>query len=125
MLTEGVGMGTVLVVEDEPIVRMMAVDCAEEAGFEVIEASDGDEALRVLHCGTRVDIVFTDIRMPGSTDGVELTRLIEGKWPAIKVIVTSGHAAADEAIEAGAERFFAKPYRADDLILAFHQMARA
>jgi two-component system, response regulator PdtaR len=118
-------MGTVLVVEDEPIVRMMAVDCVEEAGFEAIEAADADEALRVMRCRSGIDIVFTDVRMPGTMDGVQLARVITSEWPSIQVIVTSGHVGSDEIAGSGARRFFPKPYRADALIAAFHEAATA
>jgi CheY-like chemotaxis protein len=118
-------MATVLVVEDEPIVRMMAVDCVEEAGFEAIEASDADEALRVMRGRSGIDIVFTDVRMPGTMDGFQLARVIASEWPATQVMVTSGHVAGDEAMGLGARRFFSKPYRADALIAAFREAAGA
>jgi CheY-like chemotaxis protein len=118
-------MGTVLVVEDEPIVRMMAVDCVEEAGFEAIEAADADEALRLMRCRSGIDIVFTDVRMPGTMDGVQLARVITTEWPSTQVIVTSGHVANDVALSSGARSFFPKPYRADALIAAFREAAGA
>jgi two-component system, response regulator PdtaR len=118
-------MGIVLVVEDEPIVRMMAVDCVEEAGLEAIEASNADEALRVLRGCSAIDIVFTDVRMPGTIDGFQLARVIASEWPATQVMVTSGHVASDEAMGSGAHRFFPKPYRPDVLIAAFREAAGA
>jgi two-component system, response regulator PdtaR len=104
---------------------MMAVDCVEEAGFEGIEAADADEALRHMRERSGIDIVFTDVRMPGTMDGVRLARLITMEWPATQVIVTSGHIANEEAMASGASRFFSKPYRADALIAAFREAAGA
>ncbi len=118
-------MGTVLVVEDEPIVRMMAVDCVEEAGFDAIEASDADEALQLMRSRSEIDIVFTDVRMPGTMDGVQLARVIASEWPATQVMITSGHVASDDAMGFGARKFFPKPYRPDALIAALREAAGA
>jgi CheY-like chemotaxis protein len=113
---------TVLVVEDEPLVRFMAMDIVEEAGFQVLEAADADEALSLLDQPDRIDIVFTDIRMPGSIDGMVLARTVRRRWPATRVIVASGHGSSDEALAAGADRFFAKPYQVQPLVRALHEL---
>lgn len=113
---------TVLVVEDEPLVRFMAMDIVEEAGFEAIEAASADEALRLLNRSERIHIVFTDIRMPGSIDGVELTRMVRRNWPGTRVIVASGHGSSDQALAAGADRYFAKPYQVQPLIEALREL---
>ena len=99
---------TILVVEDEGLVRITVADELRDRNFEILEASTGDEAVKLLRSGAEVDLVFTDVRMPGSIDGIALTRLIKTEFPAIKVIVTSGHISA---LQAGmADGFFTKPY---------------
>ena len=80
----------VLVVEDEPILRMLAVDIVEEAGFEAVEASDANEAVAILEARHDIRLVFTDVDMPGGMDGLKLAAAIRNRWPPIEVIVTSG-----------------------------------
>jgi DNA-binding NtrC family response regulator len=81
----------VLVVEDEPILRMHAVAVVEDARFEAIEASNADEAIAILESRNDIRIVFTDVDMPGSMDGLRLAAAVRGRWPPIEFIVTSGH----------------------------------
>lgn len=88
---------TVLVVEDEVIIRMVIADYLRDCGYMVIEASDADEALSVLQSAYPVDVVFTDIHMPGSTDGFGLVRWVRGNCPHIRVVMTSGVAKATDA----------------------------
>ena len=80
----------VLVVEDEPILRLLAVDIVEEAGFEAVEAADANEAVAILEARQDIRLVFTDIDMPGGMDGLKLAASIRDRWPPIEVIVTSG-----------------------------------
>src|ERR1700684_181043 len=80
----------VLVVDDEPLQRMHAVDIVEAAGFEPIEASNADHAVRILESRNDVRIVFTDIDMPGSMDGMKLAAAVRNRWPPIKILATSG-----------------------------------
>lgn len=79
----------VLVVEDEPILRMLAVDVVEEAGFDVLECADAGEAVAILEARHDIRLVFTDIDMPGGKDGLWLAASIRDRWPPIEVIVTS------------------------------------
>lgn len=81
----------VLVVEDSAILRLMAVDIVEQAGFDAIEAGDADEAVRILESRNDIRIVFTDIDMPGSMDGMKLAACIRDRWPPVEIILTSGH----------------------------------
>jgi two-component system, response regulator PdtaR len=101
----------VLVVEDQPLVRMTAADELEEAGFRVLEAANADEALEVLeaHAGI-VQVLFTDIDMPGSMDGMELAEEVYRRWPHILLLVSSGYARPhpDEIPDHG--QFVPKPY---------------
>ena len=81
----------VLVVEDELLVRMMLSDELRDAGYDVLEAYNADEALEVLHSTARVDLIASDVRMPGSMDGLGLLKEIKRSFPAIPVIITSAH----------------------------------
>lgn len=100
----------VLVVEDEPLLRLMALDLVEDAGIEAVGAANADEAISILESRRDIRVVFTDIDMPGSMDGLRLAAAIRDRWPPIRIIVTSGHRKVgtddlpDEAV------FFAKPY---------------
>ncbi len=80
----------VLIVEDEFLLRMDAVDMIAAAGFEVIEAANADDAIEILEARRDITVVFTDIQMPGSMDGLKLARAVRGRWPPIKIIATSG-----------------------------------
>lgn len=106
----------VLVVEDEPIIRMNAVDMLEEAGFEVLEAANADAALTILEARSReIAALFTDIHMPGSMDGMALVTLVAERRPDIRPFVTSGHTIIRDAEIADHGRFLAKPYRSAQL----------
>lgn len=81
---------TVLIVEDEPIVRMFEIEVAEEAGFLCLQAADADEALEELEGPLEIQILLTDVNMPGSMDGLQLAETVRRKWPDIKVVIVSG-----------------------------------
>jgi CheY-like chemotaxis protein len=103
-------MHAVLVVEDEPLIRLAAMSLVEDAGFEALEATNADEAIAILEAREDVRVVFTDIEMPGSMDGVKLARYIRERWPPVQLIVASGKAIVGASgLPAGA-RFFSKPY---------------
>ena len=108
---------TILVVEDEVLIRMAVSDYLRECGFHVIEAGSGDEAVEVLKADTAVDIVFSDVNMPGSLDGFGLAQWIRRERPRLKVILTSG--ISRKAKEAGDlcedGPFIDKPYHHRDL----------
>ncbi len=89
---------------------MMAADVVEEAGFEAIEAADADEAIAILEARSDIRILFTDIRMPGSMDGLKLARAVRDRWPPVKIIITSGHCSEHEVDTTLESVFFAKPY---------------
>lgn len=100
----------VLIVEDEPLVRMTAVGMIEEAGFDVVEAANADEALLILETRRDISVVFTDIDMPGSMNGLKLAHAVRGRWPPIKIIATSGHYAVRDGDLPDGGRFLRKPY---------------
>ena len=80
----------VLVVEDEPITRMDVVGQLEEAGFRVFEAPDADRAIKILESNSAIRILFTDVDMPGSMDGLKLAAAVRDRWPPIQIVVASG-----------------------------------
>ena len=100
----------VLIVEDEFLLRMDAVDMITAAGFEAIEAANADEAIEILEARPDITVVFTDIQMPGSMDGLKLARAVRGRWPPIKIVATSGHVNVGETDLPEGGRFLPKPY---------------
>ena len=80
----------VLIVEDELLLRINAADMIAAAGFEVVEAANADDAIEILESRRDITVVFTDIQMPGSMDGLKLARAVRGRWPPIKIVATSG-----------------------------------
>ena len=101
---------TVLVVEDEPIVLMDAVQALEEAGFEVVDAYDGEHALMKLEERPEIAALFTDVHMPGRVDGVALARMVHERRPDVVLVVTSAAARLTRADIPDDGRFVPKPY---------------
>jgi CheY-like chemotaxis protein len=100
----------VLIVEDEFLLRVDAVDMIKAAGFDVVEAANADEAIEILESRRDITVVFTDIQMPGSMDGLKLARAVRGRWPPIKIVATSGHVHVNETDLPEGGRFLPKPY---------------
>ena len=111
----------ILIVEDEPLVRLCAVDAVAAAGFEVIEAASADEAIQILERRSDILAVFTDIQMPGSMDGLKLAHAVRNRWPPIKLIVTSGRELVTEHDLPEGGRFFAKPYDPTEICRALRE----
>ncbi|AWM03053.1 sensor histidine kinase [Bradyrhizobium amphicarpaeae] len=99
----------VLVVEDEMVLRMRAVDIVEDAGFSAVEAVNADQAISILEARSDISLLFTDIQMPGSMDGLKLAHAVHDRWPAIKIILVSGQVNPSEAERPAESRFFGKP----------------
>ena len=115
----------VLIVEDEFLIRMDAVDMIRAAGFEVVEAADADEAILILEDRLDITVVFTDIHMPGSMDGLKLAAAIRGRWPPIKIVATSGRAkVTGDDLPAGS-RFLPKPYSAREIVGTLRELTDA
>jgi CheY-like chemotaxis protein len=112
----------VLIVEDEFLLRMSAVAMIEDAGFEVLQAGDADEAITMLESRSDIRLVFTDIQMPGSMDGLKLAAAVKGRWPPIKIIATSGrHLIRDSDLPEGA-LFLSKPYTSEGISILLHEL---
>ena len=102
----------ILVVEDDFLLRMNAADIIRDAGFDVLEASNADEAIIILESRNDISVVFTDVQMPGSMDGLKLARAVRGRWPPIQIITTSGQCVVQAADLPEGGRFLPKPYNA-------------
>jgi CheY-like chemotaxis protein len=110
----------VLVVEDEPLIHLVALDIVTHEGFEAIGAANADEAIRILETRNDISIVFTDVHMPGSMDGVKLAHAVRGRWPPIKIIVTS--ALGNHALPAHSV-FLSKPCDSAQISAALQDLA--
>lgn len=106
----------VLVVEDEALVRMHGADIFEEAGYSVIEAASADEAVAILEQAPEVRLLFSDVDMPGSMDGLALAELVHARWPDIRLVITSGHRKLADADLPDDGRFVPKPYTSDSVL---------
>jgi two-component system, response regulator PdtaR len=107
---------TILVVEDDALLRWHAADMLEEHGFGVVEAANADAALKVLETRDDVRLLFTDIQMPGSLDGMDLARQVHARWPSVLLVITSGHVKPAQVDIPDDGRFVGKPYRATELL---------
>jgi two-component system, response regulator PdtaR len=115
---------TVLIVDDEILIRLTAADGFVDAGFAVLEAANGDEALTVLEANPTVDALFTDVNMPGSIDGFGLARAAGERWPNLAVVVSSGRIARPGDLPREAA-FISKPYSPDVAAMIVRRMVDA
>ena len=118
-------MPTVLIVEDEFLIRDMLKEELEDAGYDVVPVSDADHAIRVLEARQDIHLVFTDINMPGSMDGLELARHVSDRWPDVKLIVTSGGARKSEMEMPAGGIFIAKPYSLSRIVAQLRSLLEA
>ena len=112
----------VLVVEDEMLLRMRAVGMVEDAGYTSVEAVDADEAVAILESRSDIALVFTDIQMPGSMDGLKLAHTVHRRWPPIKIILVSGQLKAANIDIPADSRFFGKPLEGQEMIAEMRDM---
>ena len=103
---------TVLLIEDEPIIRLGTSAMLEDAGYCVLEAANANEALAALQAHPEIAVVLTDVQMPGPMDGLALADLLQRDRPHIRVLITSGRTGAREVNHCGSARFLSKPYTA-------------
>jgi two-component sensor histidine kinase len=113
---------TVLVVEDEMMLRMRAVDIVEDAGFNSVEAVNADDALAILESRSDIELLFTDIQMPGSMDGLKLAHAVHERWPSIKIILVSGQLKLTDDDKPADSRFFGKPLEVKQMIRVMQDM---
>lgn len=113
----------ILVVEDEPIIRLGMVSSIEDAGFTVIEAANADEAIARLRQDDEVRVVVTDVDMPGSMDGIRLAHYVRHRWPPIRLLVISGKVGVVAGELPEGARFMSKPYQEPALIKTIETLA--
>jgi CheY-like chemotaxis protein len=112
----------VLVVEDEMLLRMKAVDMVEDAGYISAEAIDADEALAILQSRSDIALLFTDVQMPGSMNGLQLAHVVHARWPPIKIILASGQLKLSGSEIPLDSRFFGKPLQSEEVIAEMRAM---
>ena len=112
----------VLVVEDEMVLRMRAVDIVEDAGFVPIEAISADQAIQILESRDDISLLFTDIQMPGTMDGLKLAHATHTRWPHIKIILVSGQIAVTDEDKPEDSKFFPKPLEIQQMISEIQEM---
>ena len=117
------GKPVILVVEDEVLVWMMAVAVAEDNGFTALWAATADEAIKILESRSDIRLVFTDVNMPGSMNGLRLAHAIRGRWPPVELLVTSAISNITARELPHRARFLPKPYDVAKLSEAFQEMA--
>jgi two-component system, response regulator PdtaR len=112
----------ILIVEDDPFLRMLTVEFVSEAGFETLEACDADQAIAILESCSGIAVLFTDINMPGSMDGLQLAHVVSNRWPALEILIASGHVRLRQADLPPNGRFLGKPYPAAAMIAELHSL---
>jgi two-component system, response regulator PdtaR len=110
-----IGNKAILIVEDEVLVRLATRDGIEAAGFQVHDAQDADDAIQLLEAHPDIGLIFTDVDMPGSMDGVKLAHYVRKTWPPVKIIVTSGFKNVTPDRLPNGSIFLSKPYLPDQL----------
>lgn len=113
---------SVLVVEDEPLIRIDLTDYLTDCGFSVVEAGSADEAVEILESHSDIGIVVTDVDMPGSMDGLALARAVSERWPPVRIIVVSGHRVVEITDIPDGSVFFAKPYSQPQLVSSMREL---
>ncbi len=113
---------TILIVEDEALIRMGTAHILEDAGYAVVEAPNADTAINILEARSDIHVVFTDIKMPGTLCGLRLARAIRDRWPPIHLIVASGLNAPFETEFPGNGRFIRKPYAPKHVLRALDEL---
>jgi CheY-like chemotaxis protein len=122
-MAEQTSTGKVLVVDDEPFVRMLIADVLDEAGFEVVEASDAQTALKRLELASDVQVLFTDTNMPPGMNGLELAEQVAQRWPQVGIVVSSGYERPSNEQIADGGIFVPKPFRPEDVVRAVQTVA--
>ena len=107
---------TILIVEDEPIVRYYEAQLAEGAGFVTIEANDANEALRKLDNEETINILLTDVDMPGPVDGLELANIVRDRWPEVRIVVVSAHVDSSDPGTRDEIVYLRKPFTQEELV---------
>jgi len=119
---QSVAPPVILVVEDEMLPRMRAIDMVEDAGYTSVEAVDADEALAVLESRSDIALLLTDIQMPGSMDGLKLAHAVRKRWPPIKIILVSGQLKSANIDIPANSSFLEKPLEAKKILAQMRRL---
>ena len=122
MNSAGARRPIILIVEDDFFLRVHAAEMIQDAGFNIVEAGNADEAIAILEARPDIHVVFTDIKMPGSMDGLKLARFVRGRWPPIKIVVTSGNFAGRDGDLPEDGVFLPKPYTFDTVAATLREL---
>jgi len=122
MGTSATSRPVVLIVEDDFLLRMNAAETIGDAGFDIVEAANADQAIAILETRPDIHVVFTDVQMPGSMDGLKLARFVRGRWPPIKIVATSGFVRVEEDDLPEGSRFLPKPYRPAQIVATLREL---
>jgi two-component system, response regulator PdtaR len=112
----------ILIVEDECLIRTASADAIRDAGFEVVEAANADNAIAILESRSDIQVVFTNIHLPGSMDGAKLAHAIKHRWPPVRIIATSGRLAVETLDLQAGTIFFPKPYIPEHIAWTLHAL---
>ena len=122
---QGLSTAVVLVVEDNPLILMTALDLITTTGFEGVGAASADEAIAILEARSDIRLVFTDVEMPGTIDGLKLAHYIRNRWPPIHLIIASGRTMLEESQLPIGSSFFSKPYDNNSIVEEMTRMLAA
>ncbi|MBA97090.1 MAG: response regulator [Sulfitobacter sp.] len=123
MASEDKSKPAVLIVEDEPLIRMEAVDMIMDAGFKTYEAGSADKAIAMMELHDDIGILFTDIDMPGTMDGLKLAAYVRNRWPPVAIIIASGVVELERTSLPEGSAFFPKPYATSQITKTLHDIA--
>ncbi len=116
---------TILIVEDDELVRELGVEFLSDAGFQVLEATNGEEALSLLESNPNIGVLFTDINMPGPLDGITLASVAAVQWPHLAIIIGSGNVLPRSGGLPRGITFIRKPYDPESVIRLIHERTTA
>jgi two-component system, response regulator PdtaR len=119
------GLPAILVVDDEVLVRLDLVDTIQDAGFPTFEAGGADEAIRLMEKHPEIAVLFTDIDMPGTMDGLKLSHYVRHRWPPVRIVITSGHVFTTPEEMPDQSTFIAKPHQQADLQSLFRAIEKS
>jgi two-component system, response regulator PdtaR len=122
MTTPAIERLVILIVEDEYLIRTASTDAIRDAGFEVVEAANADNAIAILESRSDIQVVFTNIHLPGSMDGAKLAHAIKHRWPPVRIIATSGRVAVETLDLPAGTIFFPKPYIPEHIAWTLHAL---
>jgi CheY-like chemotaxis protein len=118
----GAARAVALIVEDDSLLRELAAELLDDAGFVALEAADAEQAIAVLEVRSDVAAIFTDINLPGLMDGLQLAHVVRERWPAIKIVIASGRVRPQRSELPPGSVFLEKPYRGAAVIAHLHDL---